>query len=245
MTCGRKKVSATWSAASACKSFFREVFGKSASILFAAMIKLGERIRHFFVRQQDVDSDRDGRHAAWIQRMAAGDMDALSALYDETSPVLFGFARQILHERESAEEALVEIYECARREASRFEPGRMSPIDWLVTVARTVAVTRRQTAKSTPSPPFKHKRQIANAAVARLSDEQHAILDMTYLGGFTAGEVANVLELPVNYVKEQIVLAMQKLRAGSRRPALLPVGDRSLPEELGQSAILTKGFGQG
>ena len=172
--------------------------------------------------RQNADAERDRRWAAWIDQMAKGGIEALSSFYDESSPVIFSLVHEILNDRSAAEDTLIEIYDQARREAATFSSRRQAPLDWLVTLARNVAAGRKRRTRPAPSSgpaqdQFKHKRRIANLALARLSDEQRSILEMTYLGGLTAAETADVLELSVDYVKEQIGLAMQTLRSGSRR----------------------------
>jgi RNA polymerase sigma-70 factor (ECF subfamily) len=171
--------------------------------------------------QKSEQADRDSRWQNWIERMAEGDAHALSALYDESSTILFGLVREILRDREAAEDALVEIYDHARREARKFDARHQTPLEWLLTLARNFAVerlrrTRDAAASHTTQDQFKHERLFAAIALARISDEQRSILEMTYLGGLTAREVAGVLELPPEYVTEQIVSAMAKLRSGSQ-----------------------------
>src|ERR1051326_6676029 len=94
------------------------------------------RSRAVSVTQQDVDADRDRRWAAWIKRIADGDLEALSELYDESSNVIFGLVSAILPNRQAAEDALVEIYDVVRRQATKFDPRRLPPLDWLITLAR-------------------------------------------------------------------------------------------------------------
>jgi RNA polymerase sigma-70 factor (ECF subfamily) len=127
-----------------------------------------------------------------------------------------------MHDRIAAEDALVEIYDQARHRAGKFNARRQSPLAWLISLARNVAVNRRGRTDNVPlnagQDQFKHKRQLANLALARLSGEQRSILEMTYLGGLNAEEVAEVLELPVEYVKQQIVLATQTLKSALNNP---------------------------
>src|SRR5687767_2826709 len=103
------------------------------------MIKLRTWTPKVSVVGQDADADRDRRWAILIERMARGDIDALSTLYDESSTVIFGLVLEILHERQIAEDVLVEIYDQARREALTFDERRQAPIDWLITLARNAA----------------------------------------------------------------------------------------------------------
>src|SRR5262249_2468329 len=146
-------------------------FGRTASVSVAA----------------SPEADRNNRWRAWIEDKAKGDVHALSALYDESSTVIFGLVREILRDREAVSDVLVEIYEHARREAARFDSHHQSPLDWLITLARNFAVNRlrrtRDLTLSNAPDHFKHERLFANIALARISEEQRSILEMTYIGG--------------------------------------------------------------
>src|SRR4051812_48346650 len=122
------------------------------------MIKLREKSNRIFqfgrtravpVVAKNAEDDRDSRWQGWIERIARGDVYALSALFDESSTVIFGLVREILRDREAAEDALVEIYDHVRREASRFDARRETTLEWLITLARNFAVDRLRRTRST------------------------------------------------------------------------------------------------
>jgi hypothetical protein len=126
---------------------------------------------------QDADADRDRRWSLWVARMAKGDLDALSFLYDESSTVIFSLVLEILHDRESAEDTLVKIYDHARATASAFDARQQTVLDWLIALARKFAIERLRLKNPPPSSSamrdlFKHKRHLANIALAMLSDEE-------------------------------------------------------------------------
>jgi RNA polymerase sigma-70 factor (ECF subfamily) len=147
--------------------------------------------------------------------MAQGDVQALSFLYDESSALLFGLVLRILRDHKAAEEALVEIYERIRCEAAGFDGRDQKPSVWLINLARNFAVARlRRNRASTSRAPdiFKHRHHADDIAVHGLPNVQRSILEMTYLDGFTAGDVAASLDVSTEYVKGQIVLALRQLR---------------------------------
>lgn len=72
----------------------------------------------------------------FIEQIAAGDEQAFAALYDATSPLVFGFVRRMLGDTSAAETVLCEVYESVWREASRYDGERYAPLTWLVEVAR-------------------------------------------------------------------------------------------------------------
>lgn len=76
----------------------------------------------------------------FIKQIATGDEQAFAALYDATSPLVFGLVRRILGDTFAAETVLCEVYESVWREASEYESGRSAPLTWLIEVARRRAL---------------------------------------------------------------------------------------------------------
>jgi RNA polymerase sigma-70 factor, ECF subfamily len=63
---------------------------------------------------------------AWnglVERAAGGDQSAMAELYDASSARVLGLALRILGDRSAAEDALVEVYAQAWRDASSFDAG--------------------------------------------------------------------------------------------------------------------------
>jgi RNA polymerase sigma-70 factor (ECF subfamily) len=171
---------------------------------------------------------RDERLAAWIRRMGRGDIEAFGALYDETSTMIFSLVLQILPNRELAEDTLVDIYNRAREQARRFAPRKQSAADWLIALARDCAVERvRRSGLQRPPETFEEafngNRGLANIALAELPEEQRSILEMTYLGGLTVDEVANLVGASREYVAKQIVFGMRTLRAAAQNTSAVTV----------------------
>jgi Sigma-70 region 2 len=61
---------------------------------------------------------------AYLLRIAAGDQAALSALFDETSPLVFTVALRILGFRADAEEVVVDVYSQVWRTAAKYDANR-------------------------------------------------------------------------------------------------------------------------
>src|SRR5689334_7659267 len=68
--------------------------------------------------------------AQLVTDMAAVRENALAKFYDATSSVTFGLVLRILGDTAVAEEALVDIYDQAYRQASTYDRARYSPIVW-------------------------------------------------------------------------------------------------------------------
>jgi RNA polymerase sigma-70 factor (ECF subfamily) len=89
----------------------------------------------------DADSTRSQLAAALV-RVAGGDRAALRIVYQDTSAKLFGVVLRILNDRSEAEDVLQEVFVTVWRKAGSFDPGRASPITWLVAIARNRSIDR-------------------------------------------------------------------------------------------------------
>ena len=88
--------------------------------------------------------------AALIGKVAEGDQEALAALYDGTSKLVFGLVLRILGDRSVAEEVLFDVYTQVWRQASRYDPARGGPLGWITTIARSRAIDRLRSDKPLP-----------------------------------------------------------------------------------------------
>lgn len=80
--------------------------------------------------------------AKLIVRTSLRDRTAFDLLYRQTSAKLFGVCLRILTDRGEAEEALQEVFVKIWTKADRFAISELSPISWLVAVARNHAIDR-------------------------------------------------------------------------------------------------------
>ena len=187
--------------------------------------------------------DAAPRHAALtidpklLTRIAKGDHEAFSQLYDQSSTLLFTLAIRILSDREEAAELLQEVYLEVWRKVARYDVGRGTPVAWLVTLTRSRAIDRLRVRASRvqhlvvgsleqpavtqiqdqgPSPYEAQEdtelRQSMSKALAELPAAQQQALEMAYYQGLSHTEIAAKLNQPLGTVKTRIKLAMAKLR---------------------------------
>ncbi len=83
-----------------------------------------------------------------IVRTAMKDRAAFDALYRNTSAKLFGVCLRVLGDRNEAEEALQEVFVKIWTKADRFAVSELSPISWLVAVARNHSIDRLRSRKA-------------------------------------------------------------------------------------------------
>jgi len=118
------------------------------------------------------------------------------------------------------------------RSAERFDAGRGKLETWVLLVARSLAIDalRRRVLDSRslerlgspeeadPSPGPDAQAATADmadrarSAMARLSPEQRAALELAYFGGRTSAEVAEIEGIPVGTAKTRIRSALLRLR---------------------------------
>src|SRR5215470_4324687 len=77
-----------------------------------------------------------------IVRTSMKDRAAFDLLYKQTSSKLFGVCLRVLRDRGDAEEALQEVFVKIWTKADRFAVSELSPISWLVAIARNHAIDR-------------------------------------------------------------------------------------------------------
>src|ERR1043165_151524 len=75
-----------------------------------------------------------------VARMAAGHEGSLGALYDATSSRVFGLTLRILRDTAAAEEATIDVYTQAWRQASRYDSAKGTVMAWLLNLGRSRAI---------------------------------------------------------------------------------------------------------
>jgi RNA polymerase sigma-70 factor (ECF subfamily) len=166
-----------------------------------------------------------------IARMAMGDRGALSALYGATSAKLFGIALRVLEDRAEAEDALQEIYVKLWHNAGRYRSNGLSPMTWLITVARNHAIDRLRARRSQRAAPIEEAEGIADggatpeeAALAaslrgRIGDclgtlepDRADAIRRCYLGGEAYADLAARYGVPLNTIRTWLRRSLLKLR---------------------------------
>ena len=181
-----------------------------------------ERARQQVAFSPDIDN--------LMRRVAGGDRDAFTALYDAIAPRVFGLVRRVLRDpglaEEVAQEALVEVW----RTATRFDPSRGSAAGWIFTIAHRRAVDRvraeqaaadRERRTATTSVPFddvieevtaRLEQQEVRRCLRALTRLQREAILLAYYGGLTYREVADRLGTALPTVKTRMRDGLIRLR---------------------------------
>lgn len=165
-----------------------------------------------------------------IFRVALKERAAFDQLYRLTSAKLFGVCLRILRERAEAEEVLQEVYVKLWTKADRFSASQLSPISWLVAVARNHSIdrlrTRRQpgrdideahaVADPAPDPEANaitgSERRRIDHCMERLEADRASAVRSAYLNGDSYGELAERFDVPLNTMRTWLRRSLIKLR---------------------------------
>jgi RNA polymerase sigma-70 factor, ECF subfamily len=160
---------------------------------------------------------------ALIRKIEGGDSSALILLYDSTSRLIFGLIMRILGDRTSAEVALLDVYTHLWKHAASYD-ARMTPLEWMVTIARTSAVARLHWSKRNSRKPESstgnidaamtvapEQQKLARSSLESLASAQRELLEWAYYGGISCNEMASQIGKPLGAVKSHIRLGLAKL----------------------------------
>lgn len=167
-----------------------------------------------------------------LRLSSRGDEGAFARLYDAIASRVHGLALRVVRDPAQAEEVTQEAFLEIWRTASRFDPGRGSPLAWLLTITHRKAVDRVRSAESATrrdltyeqqNQPIEHdstaeaaqaslEARRVRTALADLTEVQRQAVGLAYLGGYTHTEVATMLDLPVGTAKTRIRDGLIRLR---------------------------------
>jgi RNA polymerase sigma-70 factor, ECF subfamily len=164
---------------------------------------------------------------ALMQKIAAGDDQALLEVYDLYSPLVYAIAFHVLRNAHAAEDISQEIFLQLWRDPAAYNPQRGRLRTWITIIARHRAIDHlRRQQKESQLPDgvlaidrlggrqFDHSLDLrkVRAICKRLPASQREVLELAYFGGFTHSEIVARTGEPLGTVKSRIRLALQNLR---------------------------------
>ncbi|HXJ84337.1 MAG TPA: sigma-70 family RNA polymerase sigma factor [Candidatus Methylomirabilis sp.] len=178
---------------------------------------------------------------ALVARIARGDREAFSRLYDAYAGPAFGLIRRVLRDPEASKDVLQEVFWQVWREAARYDPGRASPEAWILMRAKSRAIDRLRSmrrrdrtfvtavddsvaraAETGDDPPaLVADRGLVERGLDRLPDAQRRVIELAFFEGLTQSEIAARLGEPLGTVKTRARLGLERLRSllGGGRPS--------------------------
>jgi RNA polymerase sigma-70 factor (ECF subfamily) len=171
----------------------------------------------------------EGEDEQLVRAAAAGDREALGALYDRFAPSMLAVAQRILGGRRDAEDVVQDVFLEAWHRARYYDRERGTVRTWLMLRLRSRALDRLRSTRRTAGTSLDDAGalqqpnaqddvasapdgQVLHKALAELPDEQRAVLELGYFSGYTCAEIAARLELPIGTVKSRMSRAVAHLR---------------------------------
>lgn len=169
---------------------------------------------------------------ALLLRVGDSDQSAFGELHDLLSARVFGTVQGILVDRAQSEEVTQEVFLEIWQSASRYESTRGAALTWIFTVARRRAIDRVRSSQSSRDRDIRigirdhsvildHVPETVEIrleavrvrkAMKNLPVLQRQALTMTYDDGYTIGEIATLLSVPVGTVKSRLRDGLIRLR---------------------------------
>ncbi|WP_415857382.1 ECF RNA polymerase sigma factor SigK [Sinomonas sp. G460-2] len=165
-------------------------------------------------------------------RVARGDQDAFGSLYDALAPLVHGLVLRVVRDPAQSEEVTQEVFLEIWQQAKRFDADRGRARAWITVMAHRRAVDRVRAAQASADRDLRegvkefresyddveHRVEVAleservHRALESLTEVQREAIRLAYYGGYTYGEVADALGLPLGTVKTRIRDGMIRLR---------------------------------
>lgn len=162
-----------------------------------------------------------------------GDARAFEVIFERHADVAFSLAYRMCGRRATAEDVVQEAFLSVWRSGRRYDVARGSVRSWVLSVVhnRAVDAFRRTTVRQGQDVPDtghsesmpaadrtdleverrEDVRQV-RAALEDLPSDQRRVIELSYFGGFTHTQIAEMLELPAGTVKGRMRLGLSKLR---------------------------------
>jgi len=165
-----------------------------------------------------------------IVRTSLKDRAAFDLLYRQTSAKLFGVCLRVLNDRSEAEEALQEVFVKIWTKADRFAVSELSPISWLVAIARNHAIDRIRSrrhaaadmdaamnvADPAPGPEAMavagDEKERIHACLEELEKDRAEAVRGAYLKGESYVELGERHRVPLNTMRTWLRRSLLKLR---------------------------------
>jgi RNA polymerase sigma-70 factor (ECF subfamily) len=174
-----------------------------------------------------------------VQSIAAGDQHALHALYERTHRIVFTLIVRITDNRETAEEATLDVFHDVWRRASAYDAANGTVVGWIMNQARSRAIDRLRleqrkkrvnhhpdspepaTAACEPHEALElgEQARLLRDALTLLTPQERQVIETAFFSELTYAEVAARLNQPLGTVKTRIRSGLGKLRQVLAREA--------------------------
>ncbi|MBM7173075.1 sigma-70 family RNA polymerase sigma factor [Streptomyces sp. G44] len=167
-----------------------------------------------------------------VARVARGDQQAFSGVYDAVAGPVIGVVRGVLRDHAQSEEVAQEVLVEVWRTAPRYRPDLGTAMNWILTLAHRRAVDRVRSVEASAArehkaallsrtPEFDEvseqvethlEREQVRRCLRSLTEVQRQSVTLAYYRGLTYRQVAELLTLPLGTVKTRLRDGLIRLR---------------------------------
>ena len=167
-----------------------------------------------------------------MRRVAIGEEDAISELYDRFGALVFKLSIQFLSNTAEAEEAVQEVFVRLWKTADRFDSRKAKLVTWVMLITRRhlIDIIRRKTVRpksyelgeqhdvsatdtvDTSNILAEERNAALLEALQALPEMQRTVIERAYFHGFTLREVSLQLDAPLGTVKSALSRGLLRLR---------------------------------
>lgn len=176
---------------------------------------------------------KDDELAAWLAACARGEREGLRRIFDAEASRLMTIAHRIVRRRDLAEEVVQDAFLQIWRKAGQYSPARGSARGWIVTIVRNRSLNLLRDARREELADVEvldamrdteHRSLAADVyadldaasrlrdCLAQLDEAKRSSIIMAYLSGYTHGEIAGRLSVPLGTAKAWIRRGLSALR---------------------------------
>jgi RNA polymerase sigma-70 factor (ECF subfamily) len=165
-----------------------------------------------------------------IQLLKSKDKEAISILYDQYSPALYGVVLRIVQAKAIAEDVMQDTFIKIWKNGPNYDKSKGRLFTWILNIARNTAIDKTRSAHyrgngkiqsmdttlDEKNTDFSHEMETDHIGVRKkvdtLEPKYRTIIDLIYFKGYTQREVAEHLKLPLGTVKSRVKIALRNLR---------------------------------
>lgn len=172
-----------------------------------------------------------------VRRLQRKDKSAISDLYDEYAPSMYGIALRIVKAEALAQDVVQETFIKVWKNAASYDREKGTLFTWLLNITRNGAIDKtrsaafRRTQASVPvDDKLKNDNQLSTNQktdhiglkdfVNQLEEKYREVIELAYFHGYTQPEIAEHLQLPIGTVKSRVRIGLRELRKIFSEPGL-------------------------
>lgn len=165
-----------------------------------------------------------------VDQLRTGDKAAMAKLYDAYAGMVYGVVLKMIREEELAREIVQDVFIKVWKNISSYDESKARLSTWIMNIARNRCIDEIR------SKTFKNQKENQSlddsvyevdkgnnaelkvdtiglrSVVERLRPEQKKLLELVYFGGYTHGEAAKELGIPLGTVKTRVRNSILELR---------------------------------